>query len=156
MRLIYQSANTGNASLLIGGRVMLGFGSIGELHLLRQAVITQLTICAVIETVQNKLYAHWFAGSHLGLVIAIDLGWNACTYMIGRLSAVPMSQIHGWYGWALWIPCFVSIACLFIVTGYWIFERTIGKCYAPDNGKTVRREFKFSEMLFGARHVMRL
>lgn len=132
------SANTGNPSLMIGGRVILGFGSI------------------VIETVQNKLYAHWFAGNNLGLVIAADLGWNACTYMIGRLAAVPMSQINGWYGWALWIPSFVCLACLCITIGYWTFERTIDKQFAPDNGRSVRQNFKFSEMLFGVRHVMRL
>lgn len=110
----------------------------------------------MIETVQNKFYAHWFAGSNLGMVIAIDLAWNACTYMIGRLAAVPMSRVNGWYGWALWIPSFVCMASLLIVIGYLAFEKAIGKAYAPDNGAHVRKDFKFSSMLFGIRHVMRL
>jgi MFS family permease len=111
-----QSANTTQYSLLIIGRILLGFGSI------------------VIEITQNKLYAHWFAGSTLSFVVALDLAWNSLTSIIARLSAVPMSRLNGWYGWALWIPSFVIMFCTLIVIGYMIFEKKVPEIYRPKKG----------------------
>jgi ABC-type xylose transport system permease subunit len=88
----------------------------------------------VIEITQNKLYAHWFAGSTLSFVVAIDLAWNSLTSIIARLSAVPMSRLNGWYGWALWIPSFVIMGCTGIVIGYIVFERRVPKQYRPQKG----------------------
>jgi len=111
-----QSANTSQHSLLIIGRILLGFGSI------------------VIEISQNKLYAHWFAGSTLSFVVALDLAWNSLTSIIARLSAVPMSRLNGWYGWALWIPSFVIMACTVLVIAYIFFERRVPEVYRPKKG----------------------
>jgi len=111
-----QSANTSQHSLLIIGRILLGFGSI------------------VIEISQNKLYAHWFAGSTLSFVVALDLAWNSLTSIIARLSAVPMSRLNGWYGWALWIPSFVIMACTVLVIAYILFERKVPEVYRPKKG----------------------
>jgi len=111
-----QSANTSQHSLLIVGRILLGFGSI------------------VIEISQNKLYAHWFAGSTLSFVVALDLAWNSLTSIIARLSAVPMSRLNGWYGWALWIPSFVIMACTVLVIAYIFFERRVPEVYRPKKG----------------------
>jgi hypothetical protein len=112
----HQSANTSQHSLLIVGRILLGFGSI------------------VIEISQNKLYAHWFAGSTLSFVVALDLAWNSLTSIIARLSAVPMSRLNGWYGWALWIPSFVIMACTVLVVAYIFFERKVPEVYRPKKG----------------------
>jgi hypothetical protein len=114
-----QSANTSQHSLLIIGRILLGFGSI------------------VIEISQNKLYAHWFAGSTLSFVVALDLAWNSLTSIIARLSAVPMSRLNGWYGWALWIPSFVIMACTGIVIAYIVFERRVPEVCRPRKGSQV-------------------
>ena len=114
-----QSANTSQHSLLIIGRILLGFGSI------------------VIEISQNKLYAHWFAGSTLSFVVALDLAWNSLTSIIARLSAVPMSRLNGWYGWALWIPSFVIMACTLIVIAYIVFEKRVPEVYRPRKGAQV-------------------
>ena len=56
----------------------------------------------VIESTQSKLYAHWFAGSNLAFVYGLDIAWSRLTTIISRSSAVPMSMLHGWWGWALW------------------------------------------------------
>jgi hypothetical protein len=88
----------------------------------------------VIEISQNKLYAHWFAGSTLSFVVALDLAWNSLTSIIARLSAVPMSRLNGWYGWALWIPSFVIMACTVLVIAYILFERRVPEVYRPKKG----------------------
>jgi len=56
----------------------------------------------VIESAQAKLYAHWFQGSNLALVIGLDLAWSRILSVIARSTAVPMSLINGWWGWGLW------------------------------------------------------
>jgi MFS family permease len=116
------SANTGNYTLLIAGRIVMGLGSI------------------VLETAQSKLYAHWFSGSWLATVIAIDLAWNSVTVVIARVSAVPMASLGGWYGWALWIPCIVCAACTAVVIAYGFIEHKITPhAYRPVSGREVER-----------------
>ena len=56
----------------------------------------------MIESAQAKLYAHWFQGSNLALVIGLDLAWSRILSVIARSTAVPMSLINGWWGWGLW------------------------------------------------------
>ena len=76
--------------------------------------------------------------------------------MIGRLVSVPMSRLNGWYGWALWIPSFVCMACTLIVSGYWYYERSIPRQYAPNNGSDVRKIFGFKQSAFGLKNIARL
>lgn len=98
----------------------------------------------VLEICQSKLYAHWFSGSWLATVIALDLAWNSVTVVIARVSAVPMSKLGpngGWYGWALWIPTIVCAACTLIVIAYVIFERRfVPKAYRPITGREVEQK----------------
>ncbi|WVR03906.1 hypothetical protein IAU60_000905 [Kwoniella sp. DSM 27419] len=114
------SANTGKIGLLIGGRILMGFGS------------------AVVETCQYKLYTHWFTGSKLATVIAIDLAWISVISVCARLAAVPMSLLNGWYGWALWIPCVLTVLSAMAVIGYYYLEKSLPVEYRPGNGATVR------------------
>ncbi|WVR07938.1 hypothetical protein IAU60_004981 [Kwoniella sp. DSM 27419] len=130
------SANVNQYGLLVGGRILMGFGS------------------TIIEGTQNKLYAHWFKGSHLAFVFALDIAWNRITSLYSKASAVPMSEINGWWGWAQWIP---TIACGFnmlLVLGYWWFERAVPVKYRPALGKDARviegwskRKFKWGTLL---------
>ena len=78
------AANTGHYQLLIAGRVIMGLGS------------------TVIESTQSKLYAHWFQGSWLAFIFGVDIAWNRITVIIAKATAVPMSEIDGWWGWSLW------------------------------------------------------
>lgn len=100
---------------MVGGRVFMGLGSI------------------VIESTQSKLYAHWFTGSTLGLVVGLDMAWRSIITIIARATAVPMSRIGGWYGWALWIPAVVTTLCVAIVVAYIVFERSVPVEYRPVN-----------------------
>ncbi|WVF68348.1 hypothetical protein IAT40_003113 [Kwoniella sp. CBS 6097] len=130
------SANTNNYGLLIGGRIIMGLGS------------------TVIESTQNKLYAHWFRGSNLALVFALDIAWNRITGVISKATAVPMSNINGWWGWAQWIPTIVCGFNMALVLTYWAFERSVPKKYQPALGKDARvvegwskRQFQFGTLL---------
>lgn len=116
--LSIQSANTGHYGLMVGGRVFMGLGSI------------------VIESTQNKLYAHWFTGSNLAFVVGLDMAWRSVITIIARVTAVPMSRINGWYGWALWIPAILSTLCVFLVIGYLFYERSVPAQYRPVNVTT--------------------
>ncbi|WWD19427.1 hypothetical protein CI109_103887 [Kwoniella shandongensis] len=92
-------------------------------------------ILMVIESTQGKLYAHWFAGSHLAFVFAIDIAWNRITGIIAKTSAVPMSEINGFWGWALWIPAIICFFNLALCVAYLFYERTVPKAYRPPLGK---------------------
>lgn len=115
-------ANQTQLGLVIGGRIIMGFGSM------------------LIESAQLKLYAHWFQGSHLALVIGIDLAWSRVLSVISRATAVPMSMTNGWWGWALWIPAIITVANLVICIMYWAFERRVPVQYRPPLGKDARIE----------------
>ncbi|KAK8849827.1 hypothetical protein IAR55_005163 [Kwoniella newhampshirensis] len=108
------AANTNTYGVLIGGLIIMGFGS------------------TVIQAAQNKLYVHWFRGSSLGLVIALNMAWQQrITSIIARAAAVPMTRIHNWWGWALWIPALICIFDLLLVLIYWWYERIIPRQYRP-------------------------
>lgn len=111
---------------------------------------------SVIETSQNKLYAHWFKGSTLALVIAMDLSWGQLTAMVARLVTIPMAQINGWYGWALWIPAMLTVLCTAIIVGYLLYERSVPEAYRPDNGRVVRREMGKSPLKLVWRNISQL
>lgn len=98
---------------MVGGRVFMGLGSI------------------VIESTQSKLYAHWFTGTNLAFVVALDLAWRSVVTIVARATAVPMSNIDGWYGWALWIPAILTTLCVGIVIGYLYYEKTVPAEYRP-------------------------
>ena len=133
-------ANTMAFSMVIGGRVLMGFGSksLQTTSASRESPDRADRIGMLIESAQLKLYAHWFQGSHLALVIGIDLAWSRVLSVVSRASAVPMSRIDGWWGWGLWIPAFVTVANLVICIMYWAFERRVPKQYRPPLGKEAR------------------
>lgn len=87
----------------------------------------------VIESTQNKLYAHWFTGSSLAFVVALDMAWRSVITIVARVTAVPMSRIGGWYGWALWIPAILTTISVSIIVGYIVYERSVPVEYRPVN-----------------------
>ena len=102
---------------MLGGRIISSFGS------------------TIIETTQNKLYAHWFHGSQLGLTFGIDVAWNRVISIIAKATAVPLSEINGWWGWALWIPTIICAFNLVLCCLYWAYERKVPTAYRPALGR---------------------
>jgi hypothetical protein len=76
--------------------------------------------------------------------------------MIARLAAVPMSQINAWYGWALWIPSMIIVACTGIIVGYLFYERSVPEIYRPCNGSDVRHKMGKSPLKIAWRNVSNL
>ncbi|ORX34136.1 major facilitator superfamily domain-containing protein [Kockovaella imperatae] len=132
------AANTGNYELLIAGRVIMGLGS------------------TVIESTQNKLYAHWFQGSWLACVFGVDIAWNRITGIIAKVTAVPMSNINGWWGWSLWIPAILCASNLGWVMLYWWFERSIPVQYRPPLGRDASKSENWRQRRFGLKTLYRL
>ena len=56
----------------------------------------------VLDGAQNKLLAHWFGGTHLGLALASSIAWSRVVTVVAKTTAVPMSHLGGFWGWALW------------------------------------------------------
>lgn len=110
----------------------------------------------MIESTQSKLYAHWFAGSNLAFVYGVDIAWSRITTIISRSSAVPMSLLHGWWGWALWIPTIICGCNLGLCIGYWAFERSLPRKYRPALGKDARVKEGWSKRYFGLKSVYQL
>ncbi|BEJ15699.1 hypothetical protein CspHIS471_0503040 [Cutaneotrichosporon sp. HIS471] len=96
-------------TLLVGGEIILGLGS------------------AIQDICQYKLYPHWFAGSHMGLIFGVNVAWSRIIQLVARLTAVPMADIGPgrYWGWALWIPCITTFASGFCVYAYYFFENRI-------------------------------
>jgi hypothetical protein len=76
--------------------------------------------------------------------------------MVARLVAVPMSQINGWYGWALWIPSMLTVLCTGIIVGYLIYERSVPAMYRPNNGSDVRGKMNRSPIKVVWRNISQL
>ncbi|WRT69852.1 uncharacterized protein IL334_006843 [Kwoniella shivajii] len=132
------SANVDSYGCLIGGMILMGFGS------------------TVIESTQSKLYAHWFRGRSLAFVFALDIAWNRITSIFSKASAVPMSEINGWWGWALWIPTIVCVVNLGMVLFYWWFERAVPEKYRPALGKDAKLKEGWSKRKFQWATLFRL
>ncbi|WOO82110.1 Major facilitator superfamily domain-containing protein 1 [Vanrija pseudolonga] len=114
------SAHNNHYGLLVGGHIIMGFGS------------------TIIGACQNKLYSHWFAGSTLAFVYGLDIAWNRVVSVITRTTAVPLSNIGGFWGWALWIPAMVCGFNMIMLMVYWWFERNVAPQYRPVLGKDAR------------------
>ncbi|KAL1412618.1 hypothetical protein Q8F55_000365 [Vanrija albida] len=114
------SAHSNHYGLLVGGHIIMGFGS------------------TIIGSCQNKLYSHWFAGSTLAFVYGLDIAWNRIVSVITRTTAVPLSNIGDFWGWALWIPAIVCGFNMVMLIAYWWFERSVPKQYRPVLGKDAR------------------
>lgn len=118
---------------MLGGRIIMGFGS------------------TIIETTQNKLYAHWFHGSQLGLTFGIDVAWNRVISIIAKATAVPLSNVDGWWGWALWIPTILCAFNLVLCCVYWFYERKVPKAYRPVLGREAYSKEGWSKRKFPIR-----
>ncbi|GFZ49838.1 hypothetical protein JCM24511_07241 [Saitozyma sp. JCM 24511] len=132
------AANTNHYQLLIGGLIIMGFGS------------------TIIESTQSKLYAHWFSGGQLAFIFGVDVAWGRVVNIICKSTAVPLSEINGWWGWALWIPTIVTALNLALVLLYWAYERNVPRQYRPKLGREARDKEKWDRRKFAFRSLLQL
>ena len=117
---------------------------------------TQVCLHLVHTNQQNKLLAHWFSGSHLALVFALDIAWSRVQTVITRSTAVPLSQIGDNWGWALYVPTIICAANLALCIGYYFFERNIPKQYRPVLGREARNKEGWDRRKFVFRSLFKL
>ncbi|ORY34568.1 major facilitator superfamily domain-containing protein [Naematelia encephala] len=132
------AGNTNHYGMLVGGRILMGFGS------------------TVIESARNKLYAHWFQGSYLAFIFALDIAWGRVVVVISESSSVPMSEINGWWGWALWIPAITTALDLALCCLYWLYERSVPREYRPTLGQDDKGREGWSKKRFSWATVLQL
>jgi hypothetical protein len=76
--------------------------------------------------------------------------------MVARLVTIPMAQINGWYGWALWIPSMLTVLCTAIIVGYLLYERSVPAMYRPNNGSDVRGKMSGSPFRMVWRNISQM
>ncbi|KAL1412151.1 hypothetical protein Q8F55_003158 [Vanrija albida] len=102
-----------NYGLLVGGEILLGFGS------------------TVSQVCQYKLYPNYVEGRHMALVFGLTLAWNRLMSVIAKVAAVPMTKLdHNW-GWALWISAMLCAFSFASVLAYAAYERSLPPHHRP-------------------------
>lgn len=67
-----------------------------------------------------------------------------------------MSQINGFWGWALWIPTMACAANLALCIAYWAFERRVPAEYRPRLGREARKKEGWDRRRFVAGYLTKL
>lgn len=93
--------------VLTGGHILMGFG------------------IAVLDTAQQKFFYHWFGISGLALAFGFENAINKTVSLVAGMTAIPIRNSTGWYGWSFWIPAvFCGMSTLFAIA-YILFEKYI-------------------------------
>ncbi|GAB7333705.1 hypothetical protein MBLNU13_g05246t2 [Cladosporium sp. NU13] len=93
--------------LLVGGHVLMGFG------------------IAVLDSAQQKFFYHWFGASGLAFAFGIENAFSSVTSLAAGMTAIPIRDSTGWYGWSFWIPTVLCGFSLLVNIAYVGFERII-------------------------------
>jgi hypothetical protein len=90
---------------LVAGQVIMGFG------------------IAVVDSAQQKFFYHWFGADGLAFAFGLENAIAGTISVVVGLTAIPIRDRTGWYGWCFWIPVFFCAFSIVISVGYIIFER---------------------------------
>lgn len=91
--------------LLVGGHVLMGFG------------------IAVLDSAQQKFFYHWFGAAGLAMAFGLENAVNRTISLVAGMTAVPIKDSTGWYGWSFWIPAALCGFSFCVAIGYLLFER---------------------------------
>ena len=84
--LAASATNLGVWRVLTGGHILMGFG------------------IAVLDTAQQKFFYHWFGISGLAFAFGFENAINKTVSLVAGMTAIPIRNSTGWYGWSFWIP----------------------------------------------------
>nr|AOR51678.1 MFS general substrate transporter [Phaffia rhodozyma] len=121
-------ASTKSYGLIVGGQIIMGFGS------------------TTIETAQSKLYTHWFRGTAKGsvgvlaLVYGLDIGIGRVYNVVGKATAVPIQISTGSWTWSFWVPAILCGVTVFINAAYVVFERRLPARHQIVTGRMLSAE----------------
>jgi hypothetical protein len=106
----------------------------------------------------NQFFYHWFGASGLAFAFGIENAFASVTGLAAGMTAIPIRDGTGWYGWSFWIPTVLCGFSLLVNIGYVVFERMIvPKQYQLTSARvaamnaagtaTQRRRFSFKTLL---------
>jgi MFS family permease len=101
----------GTWRLLVAGNVVMGFG------------------IAVVDSAQQKFFYHWFGADGLAFAFGLENAIAGTVSLVGGITAIPIRDRTGWYGWCFWIPVFFCAFSVLVSVAYIVFERLV----VPEN-----------------------
>lgn len=93
--------------VLVGGHIIMGFG------------------VAVLDTATQKFFYHWFGASGYAFAFGIESAVAETMGIIAGITAIPIRNGTGWYGWSFWIPVVICGFSLIMSIVYVLLERNV-------------------------------
>lgn len=124
------ATNLGLWRMLAGGNILMGFG-IAVLDSAQQKVSVvplhapSSSLSAMFLTIRFQFFWHWFGAAGLALPFGLENAVSNTVSLIAGLTAIPIRDGTGWYGWSFWIPAVLCLFSLVVNIFYVIFERTV-------------------------------
>ncbi|CAN8103341.1 unnamed protein product [Discula destructiva] len=101
------ATNLGLWRMLVGGHILMGFG------------------IAVLDSAQQKFFYHWFGSDGLAFPFGLENAVSSTISLVGGMTAIPIRDGTGWYGWSFWIPVVMCVFSFAVNILYVLVERTM-------------------------------
>ncbi|KAF7551906.1 hypothetical protein G7Z17_g4684 [Cylindrodendrum hubeiense] len=99
-------------------------------------IVTGLGV-AILDSATHKMFYHWFGARDFAFIFGLESAVSNAIGLAGGMSAIPIRDGTGWYGWTFWIPAFFCFLSLLVNLFYVFFERRIvPKDYRLASGRT--------------------
>jgi len=151
------STNAEAWRMLVGGHVLMGFG-VAVLDSAQQKVRETFHHywLQVIDCLQ--FFYHWFGAAGLAFAFGLENAVASTTGLVAGMTAIPIKESTGWYGWSFWIPAFFCGLSMVVNIAYVCFERFVvpkqywltsarAKTLASTHGVGNKRIFSFKTLL---------
>ena len=80
---------------------------------------------AVLDSAQQKFFYHWFGAGGLALAFGLENAINRTVDLVAGMTAIPIRDGTGWYGYSFWIPAVFSGTSFCAAIGYMFYERYV-------------------------------
>ncbi|KAL1303061.1 hypothetical protein AAFC00_006507 [Neodothiora populina] len=109
--------------VLTGGHILMGFG------------------IAVLDSAQQKFFYHWFGVRGLAFAFGLENAVAKTISLTAGMTAIPIRNSTGWYGWSFWIPAMFCGASTIIAILYLLFDRfLVPKKFKLKSGREMAAE----------------
>lgn len=114
---------------------------------------------AVLDSAQQKFFYHWFGAGGLAFAFGLENAIAKISIVSG-MTAIPIKNSTGWYGYSFWIPAGLCAASFLVAVLYFIFERfiipkeyrfTSGRAQALATSRTMgvdKKKLAFGSLLY--------
>lgn len=111
----------------------------------------------MLDSAQQKFFYHWFGASGFALAFCLENSIASTTSLVSGLTAIPIKQGTGWYGWSFWIPVVfcafsVIVSCVYFAWEKWVvpveYRFTSGRTAAQGSDKAIAEKKVSLKTLF--------